>query len=84
MVVDGTFKRTIPVARNRYPLRDQHAKRTRRPGGGDAINVVTSKTPFTQPIGKSDTAEMGRLQLLIMSLWGRPGLWAIRARWRGL
>jgi len=25
--------------------------------GGEAINVVTSKTPFTQPIGKSDTAE---------------------------
>jgi hypothetical protein len=27
--------------------------------GGEAINVVTSKTPFTQPIGKSDTAEWG-------------------------
>jgi len=25
--------------------------------GGEAINVVTSKTPFTQPIGKSETAE---------------------------
>ena len=24
--------------------------------GGEAINVVTSKTPFTQPIGQSDTA----------------------------
>jgi hypothetical protein len=24
--------------------------------GGEAINMVTSKTPFTQPIGKSDTA----------------------------
>jgi hypothetical protein len=27
--------------------------------GGEAINVVTSKTPFTEPIGKSDTAEWG-------------------------
>lgn len=25
--------------------------------GGEAINVVTSKTPFTQPIGQSDTAD---------------------------
>jgi hypothetical protein len=27
--------------------------------GGEAINVVTSKMPFTRPIGKSDTAEWG-------------------------
>jgi hypothetical protein len=25
--------------------------------GGEAIDVVTSRTPFTQPIGQSDTAE---------------------------
>ena len=25
--------------------------------GGEAINVVTSKTPFIQPIGKSDTTK---------------------------
>jgi hypothetical protein len=29
--------------------------------GGEAINVVTSKTPLTQAIGKSDTAEWGEL-----------------------
>src|SRR5258707_9346472 len=27
--------------------------------GGEAINVVTSKMPFSRPIGKSDTAEWG-------------------------
>ena len=57
-------------------MKQRHSHRFLIPGGpaltigcvkgGEAINVVTSKTPFTQPIGKSDTA--GALVPLLMIL----------------
>jgi hypothetical protein len=49
-----------------HDAKQRHSHRFLTPGdpaltigcvkGGEAINVVTSKTPFTQPIGQSDTA----------------------------
>jgi hypothetical protein len=58
-----------------HATKQRHSQRFLTPGdpaltigcvkGGDAIKVVTPKTPFTQQIGKSDTAEGGGWHLRI-------------------
>jgi hypothetical protein len=68
-----------------HDAKQRHSHRFLTPGdpaltigcvkGGEAINVVTSKTPFTQPIGQSDTAGLRWRLIRRRRGWWDCGSW---------